>query len=147
MSDFAEQLREFTGELAITARLWRKLAREMVARHGIAEAGASPLLWINRLGGNVRQNVLAEYCGIEGPSLVRLIDDLQGAGLVVRVPDPSDRRANLLSLTEDGQRKLTGIEAELQQLRAMTFAELTPQEIATASKVLAVIRAAARGEE
>src|SRR4051812_26384332 len=146
MTDFAEQLREFTGELAITARLWRKLAREMVARYGVAEAGAAPLLWIGRLGGNVRQNVLAEYCGMEGPSLVRIIDELQGAGLVVRVPDASDRRANLLSLTAAGQDKLKDIEAELKQLRAKTFAGLTAQDIATASKVFAAIRAAAKGE-
>ena len=71
MSDFAELLRIFTADMVVSARLWRKLAREQVARYGVAEAGAGPLLWIGRLGGKVRQNVLAEYCGMEGASLVR----------------------------------------------------------------------------
>src|SRR4051812_18273950 len=94
MSDFAELLRVFTADMVVSARLWRKLAREAVARYGVAEAGAAPLLWIGRLGGKVRQNVLAEYCGMEGASLVRILDELQAAGLVVRVPDATDRRGH-----------------------------------------------------
>lgn len=147
MDDFAEQLRVYTAEMVVAARLWRKLAREAVAQHGIAEAGAAPLLWIGRLGGNVRQNVLAEYCGMEGASLVRILDDLQAAGLVVRVPDASDRRANLLELTEAGQVKLREIEAELAAFRLRTFAEVSPEEIAASLKIFAVIKAAAARDE
>ena len=143
MTDFAELLRVFTADMVVSARLWRKLAREAVSRHGVAEAGTAPLLWIGRLGGQVRQNVLAEYCGMEGASLVRILDELQGQGLVVRVPDPSDRRANLLDLTEAGQIKLKVIEAELAAFRLRTFAGLGEGEIAAALKVFAAIKTAA----
>lgn len=147
MDDLAEQLRVFTGDLAVSVRLWRKLVREVVARHGVAEAGAGPLLWIGRLGGNLRQNVLAEHAGMEGPSLVRILDELQAEGLITRVPDPSDRRANLINLTESGAARLREIEAELVDLRRATFTSITADEIATASKVLATIRTAARAED
>jgi MarR family transcriptional regulator for hemolysin len=143
MTDFAELLRIFTADLAVTSRLWRKLARDAVARHGVAEAGAAPLLWIGRLGGNVRQNVLAEYCGMEGASLVRILDDLQAAGLVVRVPDATDRRANLLGLTETGQAKLVEIEAELRAYRLQVFEGIDVADIEAAMKVFAVIKNAA----
>jgi len=143
MTDFAEQLHEFTADLVVTSRLWRKLARDAVARHGVAEAGAAPLLWIGRLGSNVRQNVLADYCGMEGASLVRILDDLQAAGLVVRVPDPSDRRANLVGLTDSGEAKLIEIEAELREFRLQIFAGISPEDLEAASKVFAVIKAAA----
>ncbi|HTN61036.1 MAG TPA: MarR family winged helix-turn-helix transcriptional regulator [Devosia sp.] len=142
MTDFAEQLRVLTADMVISARLWRKLAREQVARHGIAEAGAAPLLWIGRLG-QVRQNVLADYCGMEGASLVRILDELQGAGLVVRLPDPSDRRANLLDLTEAGKVKRKEIEAELSAFRVSVFEGFGPEDIAAAQKVFAAIKAAA----
>jgi len=143
MSEFAELLRIFTADMVIAARLWRKLAREAVSRYGVAEAGAAPLLWIGRLGGKVRQNVLAEYCGMEGASLVRILDDLQAAGLVVRVPDATDRRANLLDLTEAGKIKLKEIEVELASFRMQTFGGLSAEEIEAALKVFAAVKAAA----
>ncbi|MET3899567.1 MarR family transcriptional regulator for hemolysin [Devosia sp. UYZn731] len=147
MSDFAELLRIFTADMVVAARLWRKLAREQVARYGVAEAGAGPLLWIGRLGGKVRQNVLAEYCGMEGASLVRILDELQAAGLVVRVPDPTDRRANLLDLTEAGAIKLKEIEVELAAFRLQTFEGLSTAEIEAALKVFAAVRAAAARDD
>ncbi|WDR07160.1 MarR family transcriptional regulator [Devosia rhodophyticola] len=147
MTDLAEQLREFTRELAIVSRLWRKLARDAIARHGVAEAGAAPLVWIGRLGGDVRQNVLADLCGMESPSLVRIIDDLQAAHLVVRVPDPSDRRANLVSLTPEGEVRLAEIEAVLNQLRDETFAGVSEDDIEAAGRIFAAIRGATNGTQ
>jgi MarR family transcriptional regulator, transcriptional regulator for hemolysin len=147
MSDFAELLRVFTADMVVSARLWRKLAREQVARHGVAEAGAAPLLWIGRLGGKVRQNVLADYCGMEGASLVRILDELQAQGLVVRVPDASDRRANLLDLTDAGQVKLKEIEAELAAFRLQAFEGIEAADIEAALKVFAAIKATAGRDE
>ena len=143
MSDFAELLRVFTADMVIAGRLWRKLARETLARHGVAEAGAAPLLWIGRLGGKVRQNVLAEYCGMEGASLVRILDELQAQGLVVRVPDATDRRANLLDLTEAGHVKRTEIEADLAAFRLQTFEGISAEDIEAALKLFNVIKVAA----
>ncbi|MEO8684511.1 MAG: MarR family transcriptional regulator [Devosia sp.] len=147
MSDFAELLRVFTADMVIAGRLWRKLARETLARHGVAEAGAAPLLWIGRLGGKVRQNVLAEYCGMEGASLVRILDELQAQGLVVRVPDATDRRANLLDLTEAGQVKRTEIETDLAAFRLQTFEGISAEDIEAALKLFNVIKAAAGRDE
>ncbi|WP_375451794.1 MarR family winged helix-turn-helix transcriptional regulator [uncultured Devosia sp.] len=143
MTDFAELLRIFTADMVVAGRMWRKLAREAVARHGVAEAGAAPLLWIGRLGGKVRQNVLADYCGMEGASLVRILDDLEAAGLVVRVPDASDRRANLLDLTDEGQSRLREIEADLAAFRLRTFEDIGPGDIEAALRVFGAIKAAA----
>ncbi|RYG94904.1 MAG: MarR family transcriptional regulator, partial [Alphaproteobacteria bacterium] len=98
--DGAYLLRDLTRDLLLVGRLWRKMAREAAARHGVSEAASAPLVWIERLGENVRQNTLADAIGIEGASLVRLIDELQASGLVTREPDPSDRRANVVSLTD-----------------------------------------------
>lgn len=147
MNEFAELLRVFTADMVVAGRLWRKLARETVARHGVAEAGAAPLLWIGRLGGKVRQNVLADYCGMEGASLVRILDELQAQGLVVRVPDATDRRANLLELTDAGQVKRTEIEADLAAFRLRTFEGIGAQDIEAALKLFAVIKAAAGRDE
>lgn len=50
----------------------------------------------------VRQKDLAASIGIEGPSLVRLIDTLVIKGLIQRSEDGTDRRAKQLCLTPEG---------------------------------------------
>jgi len=65
-------LRDMTRDLLLAGRLWRKMARAAASRHGVSEAASAPLLWIDRLGNDVRQNTLADAVGIEGASLVRL---------------------------------------------------------------------------
>src|ERR1044072_9041725 len=49
------------------------------------------------LGGTVR---------LDPKDLVGVLNDLQAAGLVVRAPDPADRRKNAVSLTAEGERRL-----------------------------------------
>ncbi|SES46657.1 transcriptional regulator, MarR family [Rhizobium sp. NFR03] len=49
------------------------------------------------------QAELADELDIERPSAVRLIDGMEAAGLVKRVPVPWDRRANHLELTNQAK--------------------------------------------
>jgi MarR family transcriptional regulator for hemolysin len=143
MTDFALLLRDFTADLIVTGRMWRKMSREISARYGVAEAGAAPLIWIGRLGENVRQNVLAERCGIEGASLVRVLDDLQKAGLVTRTPDPADRRANLIELTDQGRDIVGRIEADINARREQALANVDRADIEGAMRVFTALKAAA----
>ncbi len=134
----------FTGQLMLSGRQWRQISQAAVTAHGISAAAAAPLLFIRRLGGGVRQVTLADYVGVEGATLVRLVDQLCAADLVRREVDPSDRRANVLSLTEAGDRMAERIEVELKQLRAEVFAEVSEGDMAAALRVLdALSRAAA----
>ena len=144
--DSAYQLRQLTRDLLLVGRQWRKIARQSAARHGMSEAASSPLVWIDRLGDNVRQNVLAEACGIEGASLVRLIDELEGLDLVRREADPSDRRANIVSFTPHGLEVVRAVNEDLMALRRRVFADLSQAEIDAALKVFSAIKAAAEEE-
>lgn len=134
----------FTGQLMLAGRQWRQISQAAVTAHGISAAAAAPLLFIRRLGGGVRQVTLADYVGVEGATLVRLVDQLCAAGLVRREVDPSDRRANVLSLTDEGERMAELIEVELKRLRTDVFAEVSEEDVAATLRVLdALSRAAA----
>lgn len=134
----------FTGQLMLAGRQWRQISQAAVTAHGISAAAAAPLLFIRRLGGGVRQVTLADYVGVEGATLVRLVDQLSAAELVRREVDPSDRRANVLSLTEAGERMAEKIEVELKRVRADVFADISEADMAAALRVLdALSRAAA----
>lgn len=139
----AHLLRDLTRDLLHTGRLWRKMAREAAAKHGVSEAASAPLLWIERLGDNIRQNALAEAVGIEGASLVRLIDELESSGLVNRQPDPTDRRANSISLTPRGKETVLEVNADVQALRRQIFSGLTSADLEATMRVLAAIKTAA----
>ncbi|WP_238266716.1 MarR family winged helix-turn-helix transcriptional regulator [Cupriavidus pauculus] len=133
----------FTGQLMLSGRQWRQISQAAVTAHGISAAAAAPLLFIRRLGGGVRQVTLADYVGVEGATLVRLVDQLCAAGLVRREVDPSDRRANVLSLTDAGERMAEQIEVELKQLRAEVFADVSEADMAAALRVLDALSQAA----
>lgn len=136
-------LRDLTRDLLLAGRLWRKMARAAASRHGVSEAASAPLLWIDRLGSDVRQNVLADAVGIEGASLVRLLDELQASELITRVPDPSDRRANAVNLTERGKTVVAEVNDTLTALRLEVFSTISSAEAEAAVKVFRTIEAAA----
>lgn len=49
-----------------------------------------------------RIGVLADRAGVTRQAMSQLVDDLEGRGFVARRPDPADRRAKLVQLTEHG---------------------------------------------
>ena len=111
-------------------RIWRREADQALSDHGLSYATAIPLLLLSRQGENVRQGVLADELGIEGPSLVRLIDLLQAEGLVERREDSSDRRAKTLHVTATGEAKVEEINRVLRRVRASLLRDVGGEELA-----------------
>ena len=123
----------------IISRLGRLMRRELdqaLADHGLSDATAIPLLVLSRQGTPVRQGVLADELGIEGPSLVRLIDLLQAEGMVVRREDPTDRRAKTLHLTATGEAKVEEINRVLRRVRASLLKDIGSDELAVTFETL-----------
>lgn len=138
-----ELLRDMTRNLLLAGRQWRKIARQVAAEHGVSEAASAPLMWIERLGKDVRQNVLADAVGIEGASLVRLLDELQASGLITREPDPTDRRANAVNLTDAGWGIVREVNTALTTLRRDVFAGVPRKDIEATLRVFAALERAA----
>jgi MarR family transcriptional regulator, transcriptional regulator for hemolysin len=117
-------------------RLWRREMDQALADHGLSQATALPLTVLSRRGKSVRQGVLAEEMGIEGPSLVRLIDLLQAERLVERREDPTDRRAKTLHLTPTGEAKVEEINRVLRRVRAHLLKDIDADDLAATFEVL-----------
>ncbi|ACA19192.1 transcriptional regulator, MarR family [Methylobacterium sp. 4-46] len=133
-------LQTLTLGLVRAGRAWRRAADEVVTAFGLTEATALPLLMVGRLGGEPRQSALAEALGVEGPTLVRLLDQVEEAGLVTRREDPTDRRAKVISLTEEGRARVGAIEAEFDRLRGRLFAEVPDEDLRATLRVLSALR-------
>lgn len=76
----------------------------------------------------VAQIDLCRGVGLDPKDLVGILNDLQAAGLVVREPDPKDRRKNAVSLTEDGGRLLKRCEKAARAANDELLAPLSPPE-------------------
>ncbi|MET7322557.1 MarR family winged helix-turn-helix transcriptional regulator [Streptomyces sp. NPDC005549] len=76
----------------------------------------------------VAQADLGRGIGLDPKDLVGVLNDLQSASLVVRVPDPGDRRKNAVSLTEEGGRVLARCEEAARAANDELLAPLTEDE-------------------
>ncbi|MBP0590148.1 winged helix DNA-binding protein [Paraburkholderia sp. LEh10] len=128
--------RSVSSTLVLAARRWRRTSHSVLSAYNVSEACAGPLLAANRLGEAVRQVTLAEHVGIEGPSLVRLLDQLCAAGLVRRDEDPDDKRAKTITLTDEGRAVTARMEERLMELRARVLKGVSREDLETTLRVL-----------
>lgn len=81
----------------------------------VAEARTLAFIWRNP---GQRQASLAERMFVEPMTLVGYLDSLEKAGLVLRTIDPTDRRAKLITLTDDADPILEKIEKAIDQVHS-----------------------------
>ncbi|MGR6973820.1 MarR family winged helix-turn-helix transcriptional regulator [Streptomyces cynarae] len=76
----------------------------------------------------VAQADLGRGIALDPKDLVGILNDLQAAGLVLREPDPKDRRKNAVSLTEEGARLLKRCEKAAREANDALLAPLSAAE-------------------
>jgi MarR family transcriptional regulator, transcriptional regulator for hemolysin len=109
---------QFGFRVSRIARRLRQAVDTELRSFGLTEATWRPLLYVWRLGEGVRQKELATALGIEGPSLVRLLDGLERRGLIERREDGADRRARGIYMTPAGrelQRRVARVSGAVQR--------------------------------
>lgn len=77
----------------------------------------------------MRPGELAARLGVEASHVTRTVQQLQRTGHVTRVPDPDDRRAQRIELTEAGRQAITRIrEAGVRGMQA-ALAQWSPDDL------------------
>ncbi|MDH6588365.1 DNA-binding MarR family transcriptional regulator [Streptomyces sp. SAI-133] len=76
----------------------------------------------------VAQADLGRAVGLDPKDLVGILNDLQSAALVLRRPDPGDRRKNAVTLTDEGARLLKRCERAARQANDELLASLSTDE-------------------
>jgi MarR family transcriptional regulator for hemolysin len=126
----------FGMSLVLLARLYRHEIDIALKDFGLSEATALPLRHLARTDGTCRQGDLAEILNLEGPTLVRVLDQLVERKLVERVEDKNDRRAKILRLTSAGRSLNDKMRRHLEPLRRPLFKGVPAAELETAMAVL-----------
>lgn len=74
------------------------------------------------------QAELAKQLGVDRTVMVYLVDDLEKAGLVERLPDPKDRRSRLIRATEAGRAQLAVTKSRIAAAEAHLLASLSGEQ-------------------
>jgi DNA-binding MarR family transcriptional regulator len=115
-------------------RLHRLLDRRMAAEG----ASLARTKMLHHIANNapVRAADVAEWFDLAPRTVTQAIDTMERDALVVRVPDPVDRRAKRLDITDKGRQVLRQTEPLRRELVDQAFSLLTPEDIAHFAHIL-----------
>ncbi|MDP7549400.1 MAG: MarR family transcriptional regulator [Alphaproteobacteria bacterium] len=126
-SDVREQ---FGFRLGRLARLWRARLDEKMRPHGLTQARWVVLMYLQRGADGQQQKALAGFIGIEGPTLVHILDKLESRGLIERRQDEADRRGKTVHLTDEGWRMIGVLDEVAVELRSEHLADVSDADLA-----------------
>jgi DNA-binding MarR family transcriptional regulator len=117
--DEPAELDDGLGEaLGAVARRLRSAAMTAFAAYDVTPSQVRAIRVLTKHAGGVRHSELAQHLGIAPRSATEVVDALEAKRLVARSPDPTDRRATLVALTDRGRdlaedvRRARGVESE-----------------------------------
>ncbi|WP_216912191.1 MarR family winged helix-turn-helix transcriptional regulator [Nocardia noduli] len=95
----------------------------ILRRHGLTMWGYAVLLGLDAEP-VYTQAALAKAIGADKTRVIGVLDELQRSDLIVRRPDPADRRVNLISITEAGRTLRDRAQREIQDREEALLAAL-----------------------
>lgn len=125
--------------LSDASRLMRRRFDIRARSLGVSRAQWKVLFALSRNEG-INQTGLADYLEVETITLCRMVDRLEEANLVERRPDPADRRAWRLHLTEMARPLLDRLLEVGQGVIAEAVAGVSPVELDQLTAMLMKIR-------
>lgn len=84
----------------------------------------------------INQSRLGQVMGVNRAAVMALLDRLTALKLLRRVPSATDKRANVLQLTEMGQKRRAGASAEVRAHDVRIAQNLTAAELKTLRRLL-----------
>ncbi|WP_409019047.1 MarR family winged helix-turn-helix transcriptional regulator [Brevundimonas vesicularis] len=119
----------FGIRFSLLARRWRRALEIHLAASGLTDATWLPLVHLKETGGGLTQKQLALRVGVDGSSLVRVLDILERESLIERRRDAADARARLIHLTPRGEARESAIRAALIEAETVILSGLPDSAI------------------
>ncbi|WP_156464667.1 MarR family winged helix-turn-helix transcriptional regulator [Aeromicrobium sp. Root495] len=128
---------------ALNALLLTYLGR---AREAVADVPGGPrgfqVLQLSQEQACTNQAGMAAALRLDRTVMTYLVDDLEKAGLIERQPDPADRRARRVVITESGRAALASARVAIREVERETISALDDAE---AAQLRALLTKAAQG--
>jgi MarR family transcriptional regulator for hemolysin len=137
MSELEER---FADALHGTARSWRQAIDRRLKNLGMSQASWMTIAVASKARVPLSQSELADRLGVEGATMVAMVDRLAKAGFVVRQPCPNDRRINRVVLTESGNQLFETVRTEAAAVRRELLTTIDPSKLAVATELLEALQ-------
>lgn len=127
---------------------WRLALGEALARRNAPALGAGADLLAHLSLSGISQSLLAERMGLSKQAVQQSLDHLETLDLVRRVPDPVDRRAKYVVLTETGLAALESrrdAEKDAEKLLRDALGKKALKQLGKGLRKLSASRASTRG--
>ncbi|MFT6218741.1 MAG: MarR family transcriptional regulator for hemolysin [Cycloclasticus pugetii] len=134
-----QHLFDLTNVIQPSRRVWMQTVSTLPFDHGISTSLAIIVLLASRFGPHVQQKTLAIEAGIDAAALVRILDQGEEAGLLVRCDVPNDRRSKAIKLLPKGKRHASKMEATLKDLRFKLMGDVPEEDIETTTRVMRLL--------
>jgi MarR family transcriptional regulator, transcriptional regulator for hemolysin len=126
----------FSGALHNTSRSWRQAMDRRLKYLGMSQASWMTIAFAAKAVTPLSQSELADKLGIEGATMVAMVDRLVSAGLVGREASTTDRRVKRVVLTQAGLALYDKVKTEAAALRKELLADLDPKKLLVATELL-----------
>lgn len=106
----------------------RLFARAIERRLAGGNSGPMPVFFALQDGGAMTQKALAQLAAVEQPTMANTLNRMERDGLVLRNPDPNDRRSALVSLTPLGLERARAAFVSAVEVNGIATDALKPEE-------------------
>ncbi len=117
---------DFTLVMSVAAHVTRQTQEQQLATLGLGVRDHMVLSAV--AAGAPTQLAIAGMAGLDKSTLIPVLDRLEGDQLLQRHPDPTDRRARLVTLTPKGRRTLEKSQRTVTATEDDLLTDLTPRE-------------------
>jgi len=136
----SNSMREHFGfVISRLSRIWRRQLDARLGERGISYARWITLVYLKRGGEGMQQRELADFMGIEAPTLVRTLDHLERLELIERRLHPDDRRAKAVHLTAAATRDLEALSEVAGSVRTDLLAHIDDADLTVCLRVIETI--------
>ncbi|QWA08972.1 MarR family transcriptional regulator [Sodalis ligni] len=136
------EYKNFSRLLHLTSRALRMAIDRRLKYLGLSQASWVAVAAIAGAQTPLSQSELAQFLGVEGATIVTMVDRLVKTGLVQRVPTLADRRKKLLVVTADGRALYEKVRSEADALGEEILDKVAESDLQVAMRVLAEVYAA-----
>lgn len=133
------QIEEFLGfQIVQVCRAHRNQAEAMLCELGL-HAGQEMILFLLWIEEGMSHSQFAEQMCVEPPTITKMLQRMEAAGLVERHPDANDARVSRVYLTERGRSLEQQVLDAWRQLEERTLQGLTQAEQVLLRRLLAQV--------
>jgi len=146
---FTNQAHVAAINIVLTGAYLSKEGDRILRQYGLTDAWFNVLTLLKRQApeGRLRQADLGRMLVVNRSNVTGLVDRMESAGLVRRIPDPDDRRVNYVEMTEAGSAAIDRAEPEYYRRLDEIMVDLDDKDRMRISNLLEAVRERCRSEQ